>query len=132
MSATTRLASKLYRAPGQADRPAQPERRVTATPPALTALARLRERRGPVILYQSGGCCDGSLPLCCDQEDLLIGGGDVLFGWVGDCPVYVDDRHYEAWQHTQLILDVGAGEPEDFSLPAGDDEHFVTRVVKSA
>lgn len=101
--------------------------RVTATPAALTALARLHQWRGPVVLYQSGGCCDGSLPLCFDRADLLIGDGDVLLGWVGDCPVYIDDRHYEVWQHTQLIIDVAEGEPEGFSLPAGDDEHFVTR-----
>jgi len=61
--------------------------RVTATPAALTALARLREQRGAVILYQSGGCCDGSLPICFDQADLIIGDGDVLLGSVGECPV---------------------------------------------
>ncbi len=101
--------------------------RVTATPAALTALARLRQRRGPVVLYQSGCCCDGSLPLCFDREDLLIGDGDVLLGRVGDCPVYIDDRQDEIWEHSQLIIDVGEGKPESFSLPADGDEHFVTR-----
>lgn len=100
--------------------------RVTATAAALTALAELRLRRGPVVLYQSGGC-DGSLPLCFDRADLLIGDGDVLLGWVGDCPVYIDDRHHEVWKHIQLIIDVGEGEPDGFSLPTGDDEHFITR-----
>ncbi|MGD0608144.1 MAG: DUF779 domain-containing protein [Streptosporangiaceae bacterium] len=103
--------------------------RVTATPAALTALARLREQRGAVILYQSGGCCDGSLPICFDQEDLIIGDGDVLLGSVGDCPVYIDARQHQLWQHTQLIIDVGEGEPEGFSLPAGPGQHFVTRSV---
>jgi uncharacterized protein len=101
--------------------------RVTATPGALAALARLREQRGAVILYQSGGCCDGSLPVCLDQGELRIGGGDVLLGRVGGCPVYIDDRQYAAWQHTQLIIDVGEGEPEGFSLPAGDGIQFITR-----
>jgi uncharacterized protein len=101
--------------------------RVTATPAALTALARLREQRGALILYQSGGCCDGSLPVCLEQGDLRIGDGDVLLGSVGGCPVYIDDRQYAVWQHTQLIIDVGEGEPEGFSLPAGAERHFVTR-----
>ena len=101
--------------------------RVTATPTALAALARLREQRGAVILYQSGGCCDGSLPVCLEQGDLRIGDGDVLLGSVGDCPVYIDDRQYAVWKHTQLIIDVGEGEPEGFSLPAGDHRQFVTR-----
>lgn len=104
-----------------------PVDRVTATPTALAALARLRQQRGAVILYQSGGCCDGSLPMCLEQGDLRIGDADVLLGLVGGCPVYIDDRQYAVWKHTQLIIDVGEGEPEGFSLPAGDDHHFVTR-----
>jgi hypothetical protein len=101
--------------------------RVTATPAALAALARLREQHGAVILYQSGGCCDGSLPICLEQGELRIGDGDVLLGLVGGCPVYIDDRQFAVWKHTQLIIDVGAGEPEGFSWPAGDDQHFITR-----
>jgi len=101
--------------------------RVTATPAALAALARLRERRGAVILFQSGGCCDGSLPICLEQGELHIGDGDVLLGSVGGCPVYIDDRQFAVWKHTQLIIDVGPEEPEGFSLPAGDDQHFITR-----
>jgi len=100
---------------------------VLATPPALDALARLRRDRGPVILYQSGGCCDGSLPVCLQQGELRIGAGDVLLGSVGGCPVYIDDRQYAAWKHTQLIIDLGEGEPEGFSLPAGAGLHFITR-----
>jgi uncharacterized protein (DUF779 family) len=101
--------------------------RVTATPAALAALARLRAKRGAIILYQSGGCCDGSLPVCLEQGDLRIGDGDVLLGSVADCPVYIDDRQYGVWKHTQLIIDVGEGEPEGFSMPADDNRHFITR-----
>ena len=72
--------------------------RVTATPAALAALARRREQRGAVILFQSGCCCG----------------------------VSIDDRQFAVWKHTQLIIDVGEGEPEGFSLPAGDDQHFIT------
>ena len=101
--------------------------RVTATPAALAALARLREQHGAVILFQSGGCCDGSLPICLEQGELRIGDGDVLLGSVGGCRVYIDDRQFAVWKHTQLIIDVGEGEPEGFSLPAGGDQHFITR-----
>jgi uncharacterized protein (DUF779 family) len=101
--------------------------RVTATPAALTALAQLREQHGPVILYQASGRRDDSSPICFVRGDLLIGEGDLLLGRVGDYPVYIDGRLYEIWKHAQLIIDVAKGEPKAFSLPAGDDEHFVTR-----
>ncbi len=101
--------------------------RVTATPAALTALARLREQRGPVVLYQLGGCCDDGLPVCFDEADLVIGDDDVVLGFAGDCPVYVDDRQREVWKRVQLIVDVAKGEPEGFSLPAEDGKHFITR-----
>jgi uncharacterized protein (DUF779 family) len=100
---------------------------VTATLAALAGLARLRKQRGALVLYQSGSGCDGNLPTCVDHEDLLIGDGDVLLGFAGDCPVYVDERHYDVWKHTQLIIDVAEGKPEGFSLAAGADKHFVSR-----
>jgi len=100
---------------------------VIATPEALEAVARLVAERGPVLFFQSGGCCDGSLPLCFDEGELLISDRDVLLGTVGGCPFYIDARQHEVWKHTQLILDVAAGEPEGFSLPAFGDRHFVIR-----
>ena len=99
--------------------------RVVATPAALAAIGLVVEQRGPVMFFQSGGCCDGSLPLCFDDGELIIGDHDVLLGLVGGCPFYIDARQFEAWKHTQLILSVSAGEPEGFSLPAGEDRHFV-------
>ena len=79
------------------------------------------------MFFQSGGCCDGSLPMCFGDGEFTIGSHDVLLGTVGGCPFYIDHRQFEAWRHTQLILDVGAGEPEGFSLAAGEDRHFITR-----
>ncbi len=99
--------------------------RVVATPAALEAIAQLVVERGPVMFFQSGGCCDGSLPMCFADGEFVIGNHDVLLGEVGGCPFYIDARQYQVWKHTQLILDVGVGEPEGFSLAAGEDRHFI-------
>jgi uncharacterized protein len=101
--------------------------RVVATPAALGAIAGLQERRGPIMFYQSGGCCDGSLPMCFDSGELVVGDADVLLGHVGGSRFYIDGRQYQVWKGTQLILDVGEGEPEGFSLAAETDKHFTTR-----
>jgi uncharacterized protein len=104
-----------------------PVARVTATPAALEAIGRLEAERGPIMFFQSGGCCDGSLPMCFEAGELVLGDNDVLLGEVGGSPFYIDHRQYQAWRHTRLILDVGEGEPEGFSLAAGPDAHFVVR-----
>ena len=100
---------------------------VTATPAALAAIDDVVRDRGPVLFFQSGGCCDGSLPMCFADGEFVIGDRDVLVGQVGGFPFYIDHRQYEVWKHTQLILDVSEGEPEGFSLAAGANQHFVTR-----
>lgn len=100
---------------------------VVATPAALEAVTSLVAERGPIMFFQSGGCCDGSLPLCFAEGEFIVGEHDVLLGEVGGMPFYIDHRQYEVWKHTQLILDVGEGEPEGFSLAAGEGRHFITR-----
>ena len=100
---------------------------VIATTAALAAIESLVRDRGPVMFFQSGGCCDGSLPMCFEDGEFIIGDHDVLLGYVGRCPFYIDHRQYETWKHTQLILDVGEGDPEGFSLGAGEGKHFIIR-----
>jgi uncharacterized protein (DUF779 family) len=100
---------------------------VVATPAALEAIACLVAARGPIMFFQSGGCCDGSLPMCFADDEFVVGEYDVLLGELGGALFYIDHRQYEAWKHTQLILDVGEGDPEGFSLAAGPDRHFITR-----
>ena len=100
---------------------------VLASPAAVEAIEGLVHDRGPVMFFQSGGCCDGSLPICFAEGEFVVGDNDILLGHVGGFPFYIDHRQYEVWKHTQLILDVGEGEPEGFSLAAGRDKHFVIR-----
>jgi len=102
--------------------------RISATPAAREAIRLLRAvRGGPVMFVQSGGCCAGSTPMCFPVGEFLIGGIDVLLGDIDGCPFYIDKRLDQAWHQEQFLLDVAPGEPEDFSLAAGDNLHFVTR-----
>ena len=102
--------------------------RITATPGAREAIRLLRAAGGgPVMFVQSGGCCAGSTPMCFPAGEFLIGGIDVLLGDIDGCPFYIDKRLDQAWHQEQFLLDVAVGEPEDFSLAAGDNLHFVTR-----
>ncbi|MFZ0180297.1 MAG: DUF779 domain-containing protein, partial [Candidatus Dormiibacterota bacterium] len=97
--------------------------RVVATPAALQAIRDLVAERGRIMFFQSGGCCDGSLPMCFDLGEFALSDHDVLLGEIGGCPFYMDHRQFAAWKHTQLILDVSNGLPEGFSLAAGRDQH---------
>jgi uncharacterized protein len=101
--------------------------RVIATEAALQAIEALQGEQGSIILFQSGGCCDGSLPMCFAEGQMVVGSHDVLLGRPGGCPFYIDGRQFEVVKHTQLILDVAPGRPEGFSLASGKDTHFVIR-----
>ena len=104
-----------------------PERRVIATEAARLAVRRLRAVRGPLMFVQSAGCCGGSAPMCFPRGEYLTGSGDLLLGSVEGCPFYIDRRLQTAWHLGRLVLDVEPGDPEGFSLAAGDGLHFVTR-----
>lgn len=101
--------------------------RVVATPAALELIAELREEHGSILFHQSGGCCDGSSPMCYPASDFRIGASDTLLGEVGGVPVYIGRAQGEAWAHTQLILDVVPGRGGMFSLDNGREERFLTR-----
>lgn len=92
---------------------------VTATPAALTLLAEIVADHGPVLFHQSGGCCDGSSPMCYPQGDFRIGARDVLLGQIGDAPFYISASQYETWKHTDLIIDVVAGRGGMFAWITG-------------
>jgi uncharacterized protein (DUF779 family) len=101
--------------------------RVTATQAALALIAELQKRYGPVLFHQSGGCCDGSSPMCYPQAEFIVGDRDVLLGEIGGAPVYISASQFEAWRHTQLIIDVVPGRGGMFSLDNGTERRFLTR-----
>lgn len=101
--------------------------RVLATDAALELIHALRADHGPILFHQSGGCCDGSSPMCYPQNEFLIGDGDVLMGEIGGAPFYMSRPQFEYWKHTQLIIDVVPGRGGMFSLDNGRDVRFLTR-----
>ena len=101
--------------------------RVLATETALELITRLQAKHGPLMFHQSGGCCDGSAPMCFPAGELLVGDGDVLLGEIGGCPFYIGAAQYEYWKHTQLIIDVVPGRGGMFSLEGPEGLRFLTR-----
>ena len=102
------------------------EASVTATDAATEAIERLRGEHGPLAFFQSGGCCDGSLPICLKDGELPPGAGDELLGEVAGSPFYVDCDQHARWGRPSFVLDVSPAPAEGFSLSL-PDAHFVTR-----
>jgi len=101
--------------------------RVSATAAALALIGELRERHGELMFHQSGGCCDGSSPMCYPRGEFLVGDSDVLLGEIGGCPFYMSRAQFEYWQHTHLTIDVVPGRGGMFSLEGPTGRRFLTR-----
>ena len=101
--------------------------KVLSTPAADALIDRLRKKHGPVLFHQSGGCCDGSSPMCYPQDDFIVGDEDVKLGEIDGAPFYMSPSQYEYWKHTQLIIDVVEGRGGMFSLENGEGVRFLTR-----
>jgi len=101
--------------------------RVLATEAALDLIGMLKDRHGPLMFHQSGGCCDGSAPMCYPLGEFRVGGSDVKLGTIGGSPFYMSAAQFEYWQHTQFIIDVVKGRGSGFSLEAPEGFRFLTR-----
>ena len=101
--------------------------RVLATEAALQLIETLSARHGPLMFHQSGGCCDGSAPMCYPLGEFRVGQSDVRLGEIGGCPFYMSESQFEYWQHTQLTIDVVKGRGSGFSLEAPEGVRFLTR-----
>ena len=100
---------------------------VVATDAALALIERLKSRYGDLMFHQSGGCCDGSAPMCFPLGDFLLGDGDRHLGDIGGVPFYISESQYAYWSHTQLIIDVVPGRGGMFSLEGPEGLRFLTR-----
>ena len=101
--------------------------RVIATEAAIAMIGELRKRHGPVMFFQSGGCCDGSSPMCYAVGEFNVSETDVYLGNLDGAPFYMGLEQYEYWEHTQLIIDVVTGNGGMFSLDNGTGRRFLTR-----
>ena len=102
--------------------------RVELSPAAEDLVGRLTATHGPVMFHQSGGCCDGSAPMCYPRGEFRVGGVDVLLGYVaGDVPFWMSADQFTYWQHTFLTVDVVPGRGSGFSLEAPDGVRFLIR-----
>ena len=102
--------------------------RVLLTKAAMGVIDTLRQRmQGELMFHQSGGCCDGSAPMCFEKGEFKIGMSDVWIGEVHGCDFFMNQDQFEYWQHTQLTLDVIAGRGTSFSLEIPLGLRFMVR-----
>lgn len=101
--------------------------RVEITAGAAEVLERLKGMHGPLLFHQSGGCCDGSAPMCFPVGDFRVGPQDVFLGEIGGCKFYIGAAQFEYWEHTQLLIDVVPGRGSGFSVEAPEGVRFLTR-----
>ena len=101
--------------------------RVSATPTAIELIGNLKGKHGELMFHQSGGCCDGSAPMCYPRDEFRVGEQDVLMGTIGGQPFYMSRSQFEYWRHTHLIIDVVNGRGSGFSLEAPEGVRFLTR-----
>ncbi len=107
--------------------PLSREPAVQATPAALEEIRRLEAAHGPLMFFQSGGCCDGTSPMCLKEGELPLSPHDVQLGELGGAAFYIDAEQYERWGRPRFEIDVSPGAAEGFSLEGFDGVHFVTR-----
>lgn len=101
--------------------------RVRITDEAERVVDRLRAKHGELMFHQSGGCCDGSSPMCYPKGEFMVGGADVWLGEIAGCDFYMAKDQFEFWQHTELTIDVVKGRGASFSLEIPLGVRFVTK-----
>lgn len=101
--------------------------RVSATPAALELIERMKAQHGSILFHQSGGCCDGSAPMCFPTNEFMVGDCDVKLGEIGGVPFYMHQNQFAYWEHTHLIIDAIPGNGGMFSLERPSGLRFLTR-----
>jgi uncharacterized protein len=101
--------------------------RVIVTPAAAELIGKLRAEHGSILFHQSGGCCDGSAPMCFPVNEFMVGSSDVKLGTIAEVPFYMSESQFEYWKNTQLIIDAVPGNGGMFSLERPTGLRFLTR-----
>jgi len=106
----------------------EPPPRILATPAAVALIAKLEGIHGPLMFHQSGGCCDGSAPMCYPAGEFRVGGQDILLGRIAnDVPVWIGAAQFAYWRHNQVTIDVVPGRGAGFSLEGPEGMRFIVR-----
>ena len=101
--------------------------RLSSTKETRDLLYELIQNHGPVVFHQSGGCCDGSAPMCFPRKEFRVGSRDIFLGTICDQPFFIAADQYSYWEHTQLIIDVVPGRGGMFSIEGPSGKRFLTR-----
>ena len=101
--------------------------RVAITPAAAELLEKLKTIHGPLMFHQSGGCCDGSSPMCYPRGEFKLGRVDIYLGTIADTPFYISESQYAYWKHTHLTVDIVKGRGSGFSVEAPEGVRFLIR-----
>lgn len=101
--------------------------RVLITPEAEAVVNEIKGRHGELMFHQSGGCCDGSQPMCYEKGDFKVGNSDVRIGNIAGCEFWMSKDQFEYWKHTQLTIDVTNGRGSSFSLEIPMGKRFIVK-----
>jgi len=101
--------------------------RVSATQETLRLIQELESEYGPLVFHQSGGCCDGSAPMCFPRNEFRVGAQDPFLGEIGGSPFFMSNGQFSYWEHTHLIIDVVDGRGGMFSIEGPSGKRFLTR-----
>lgn len=104
---------------------------VSATATAVETIERLRDKHGPIVFHQSGGCCEGSCAMCLTESELPPGPNDVELGKIAGARFLIDREQHERWGRPEFLIDVAPGASDSFSLEGSEGVHFVTRPSRS-
>lgn len=102
-------------------------KRILISDEARKVVAELKKRFGELMFHQSGGCCDGSSPMCFEKGDFKVGSSDVCLGEIADCEFWMSKDQFEYWKHTQLTVDVTEGRGSSFSLEIPMGKRFMIK-----
>ncbi len=101
--------------------------RIDLTEEASKVIHQLKEKFGELMFHQSGGCCDGSQPMCFEKGDFILGSSDICLGEIASCEFWMSKDQFEYWQYTHLTIDITPGRGSSFSLEIPMGLRFITK-----